>query len=547
MTIAALALSLLISAAPERSEALSRASPVAPPDAQILLHLPRPAEGLPQLRHFLEVAGAKAPLLRPAALGRTFAAALGADLFDGAALDAAGIDVSQPLTLSLWQGHWIACFSEKALDKAPLSAQAPGLATLPLPLDATGGELPLKPAHFEDRGIDFEGMADQGGSWRSGRARQQNRACAAAGSADQRPILRQAAEGLRGNSLGSTAAFQVLTQGDGRAPLIAFFRTGRGDVGARFVPGDRDLTVQGRLRGHGDLLTAGGVKNAALNAGTFRAPVRVDLTFSPKALGAGGQIPRRLKQMIRDLCPGCPADAQRDLGDVLLDELAGPISLAIDGVDGKSPRGSLHQIRQAFFVPLKKAERVQRILGELMACHPALLTAQEDQVKCATGRPPSYEAPMPIPPKPADFGQADHAFLFAGKAVYAGVAQGALYFSNDQRLLERGVAALKAAPYSKAKAEHAEALRRNAAHLILDGPRLSNMLQSVSLFDLANGDLFAALFFLKMEASALLRSARRLELTANPDGADVRFEIALELEGSRNTPKRATPAAAPKR
>ena len=42
--------------------------------------------------------------------------------------------------------------------------------------------------------------------------------------------------------------------------------------------------------------------------------------------------------------------------------------------------------------------------------------------------------------------------------------------------------------------------------------------------------LFAALFFLKMEASALLRRAERLELTAHPDGQAIRFDLAFDLK-----------------
>ncbi len=294
MTIAALVLGAMLAVAPAGPSAVRVAAPVAPADAQLLFHLPRPADGLPALRQFFDAAGAKAPLLRPAALGKILAPALGADLFDRAALEAAGIDAAHPITLSLWKGQWLACFSPKVSMAAAAAEAAAGLAPLPLPLDALDGGPELRTARFEEQGIDFQGRAGADGSWRSGRAWDGARACAAAGSADQRPLLRRAAQALRGESLGSSASFLSLARGVGSAPLIGFFRTALGDVGARFWPRERSLAVEGRLRGSGDLLAASDRRDASIprppRPRGRQVPLWLDLALSPQALAPAGPV-----------------------------------------------------------------------------------------------------------------------------------------------------------------------------------------------------------------------------------------------------------------
>lgn len=514
MTPAALVLGLLLSAAPGSGATAPMPGPVAPPDARLIFHLAKPAQDVRALRKFLDPAGERAPLFRPEAIGRLFKAALGADLFDLVALDAAGVDVARPLTLSLWKGQWVACFSQKALADAPTAPTS------------SAGAPPLKAVGFEDRGATFQGFADEAGSWRSGRVARAGITCATSGSADQRPNLLALAANLGDQGAKKAGAdLQALTRELGPAPLFGFFQTGRGLVGARFLPRGGGLDVLGRLRGHGRLLSNDARPIDSNGAAKLRAPLVLDLSLSPRALAQGGPLPARIERLIRELCPSCPADARRELGDALLAALSGQIRLAISGVDGKSPRGSLHQIRQALFLPLTEADRVRRAIDALLPHAPTREATRED-----AGPDPGA-----------------HRLMLDGEPVHLGVTKGALYFGNDAGLLERGIAALNGPPRARARARTAKDARLGAIHLTADGPRLANLLQGVSMFDMANGDLFAALFFLKMEASALLRDASRLELTAHPLGEDVRFEIAVDLGGcDACASKRAKPAAAPR-
>ena len=492
MTPTALALGFLFCAAAPASPASTPTAPIFPPDARVVLHLTNPKADLPALSRFLEPAGEHAPLLRPSSVSRLFSAALGADLFDRASLAAAGIHAERPLTLFLWQGQWGACFTETKDANAPT------------PPPTTSGALPLKSAQFESDGAHFRGIADaQSGSWISGRVERHGITCATAGSSDQRQRLSQLSFHLRAQASMAGHEINALLKSLPPAPLIGAFQTGHGLIGARFLPRKTGLDVQGRTLTGGEWLIEEGNAQSPVDASALRAPLLATLALSPKARAPQGPLASRLSHVVRALCPACPGDSRQQVLQELLEDVDAPLALAITGVDGRQRPNSLHQFRQALLLPLKTPDRARRAIATLL--------------------------PKSVTPDPTAPDADARRLTLDGLPVHLGATDKALYFGNDPALLKRVLASPAKAPARRAKAPK-RVQPRPAIQLIADGPGLADLLQSVSMFDMTGGQLFAALFFLKMEASALLRRAERLELTAHPDGQAIRFDLAFDLK-----------------
>ncbi|MDR0965887.1 MAG: hypothetical protein LBM75_05205 [Myxococcales bacterium] len=508
MTGAVLALATFLTATPQSKPAAPEAPPIAPMDARIVLHLPAPTQGLPAFRQLFTAAGTKAPLLRPVTFERLFRPALGADLFDLEALADAGIDPQHPITLSQWRGQWLACFTTRA-NPTPTdergARQEPGadgagerevaLAPLPLPMDASASgrsgagaqsARPLKPVRFEEQGVTFRGQADDTGAWLSGRARLGSLVCSAnAIGVDVRPLLRLAADSLRDANASPARAPepQALALVGERAPLVGRFQTRHGRLTARFFPNDSGLVARGKLQGSGELLAKPEPKaSQPLHQMTRSAPdvpVWLNLSLSKKALAAGGKLDQALDRALRHSCLDCPAEARLALQRRLLESLSGPVALAITGLDPRAPRGSPQQIRQAIFASVREAEQ-PKLKTALSAIEPRLAQSR--------------------------FG--------------VGLRGGTLSLGNDEKLLKQ-----VSTPSETASAPPP----KDAVRLTFHGARLAELLQPISMFDMANGSLFGALFFLKMEAGALIKSADKLELTANPVGPDIDFEATIAL------------------
>lgn len=487
MTPSVLALGLLFGAA---VPAPKPPAPMAPPDARVVLHLSNPKADLPALSRFLEPAGEHAPLLRPSSVSRLFSTALGADLFDRASLAAAGIDAERPLTLFLWQGQWGACFTETKDASAPTPPQS------------TPGAPTLKAAQFESDGARFRGLADpRSGDWTSGRVERHGVTCATAGASDQRQRLSRLSFHLRAQTSMAGGEISALVKSLPPAPLIGFFQTGHGLVGARFVPRKNGLDVQGRTLAGGEWLLSEGTHQTPVDASAIRAPLLATLALSPKARAPQGPLARRLSHVVSALCPACPGDARQKVLQELLEDVDVPIALALTGVDGKQRPNSLHQFRQALLLPLKTPDRARRAIASLL--------------------------PKSVTPDPTAPDADARRLTLDGLPVHLGATDKALYFGNDPALLKRVLASPGQVSARRAKAQ--KRVQQPALHLVADGPGLADLLQSVSMFDMTGGQIFAALFFLKMEASALLRRAERLELTARPDGQAIRFDLAFDL------------------
>ena len=491
MLLPSVLLSLAAAAAP------AAPLPMIPEGASSAVHIPRPDKVLSSAAAFLTSAHgfSKSAWLSPAAISQMFQPSLGADLFSPESLAAAGIDTERPITLSLVQGQWVACFYQPKITVS--FEMTPGAAS-----DASR--------------LAFSGVTAEDGTWRRGTLSFEDRLCATEGPTDAKKILELAQSTLlmpgKTNSgpeklIASTgklsspthviAAFQIQHQ-----TTVASFQPKSGTVPA--------LEAEGRVIGAGKFLEPPKAKSkaAALPGRPAETPVWAELTLSSQSLTPKGETGRAVQRLIRHLAPNMPPDARNAALQELLSSMTGRMRFAVTGVDGKQPTGSIHQIQQAVFAEVKDAAALQKAIAAFAG---------------SLSKPPANEA------SPITKGGA--VGLLSYKPVWFGIQGDTFYFGNDAKLIRSALALKGGPPAGRGKKD-----RDHSLTLRVDGPAAAEALKSVSLFDMANGSLFGALFMVKSEFSGLLRNSW-LELHAAPlAGGDLAFDAQLSLEREPECP-----------
>lgn len=521
------------------------ASPMIPQGATAVIHIPKPAQSLEETLLVLGTAdtlnrtgGRQGAGLSGYVNGLFRNALMGALLLDGegASLKDAGIDATRPITLSMVRGQWVGCHHR--IPKAP-----------PLALAADPREAGAGLAAVQERSgkVSFLGVADSQGWWRRGAAVMGDRVCSTSGSTNAKVVLEDA-----------RAAFVPAAGKASPDPSGALRGLFSSREGTRLSTPDRIVAAmpfhgalalagfKASTKGQAAILTEGFVQRAGnvfakpaqgkaeaagLPALTDGMPVALwlDAALSTESLSSKGEHGALARRIARHMVPGMPADAREQALKALLGALTGKVRLAVTGVDGKQPASSIHQVRQAVFAQLdgKSVARVKSALAGF-----------------AAGMKKDGPAPDAQPVTGDGF-----VGVLSGKPVWFGIVGQAFYFGNDRSLLES--AAKQLAPDganpapdripAAAFTQEEGALKTGERSLtvLVQGEHAANALRPVSLFDMANGNLFAGLFFAKSEAEGVIRNSR-LEFHGAPaaTGNDLKFTGKLSIGEAGECPCR---------
>jgi len=473
-----LLLALQLAAAPAR--------PIAPKAATFAIQVAEPQSGLPELRGFLTQAGMYSALLKPADLGRTLGAMLGADLLDPASLAEAGIDVTAPLTVSFLAEATVVCAVPAKGGKALERARAA----------LTGAGQPAKQAF---KGVTLEG-ASAGPIWKAGFASKPSVLCVASGGSDALAALKGAVDAMAGAGLAAGPAGKAAT--GLKAPVLAYFQHQGAGGAAEVRAVNGSLKVAGRLQGPAWLDKP---RDADLLA-TFapEAPLSARATLTPKALTDPlGPASQTLSTLLASACKGCDAALARSLLDSLRPQLTGTIGVVVKGLDPTAaiePMAAFFMVPHAYLLPLKDAE-----LGK------KTLEAAIEKLKARGAQVLPVESPE----------GAQWAISLGARDVRIGVARGALFVANDSGARDLALASL-AAP-QPGKPAH-------AASFSLDGPLATSALRRISVLDVSKSQELAALFVVGVELGSLLRAAGPITGFVDPEAGGVLFEAGLELK-----------------
>ncbi|GEM_PF-1605005 len=475
--------------------------PLIPDGATAVIHIPRPGSALPNTSAFLAAAYglSKSAWLAPASINKMFQPALDADLLSPESLSAAGMDTGRPLTLSLVQGQWVACFY---------------LPAVTLPAEVPQNAVPSNDAS----GLSASGVTAEDGSWRRGTLSFADRRCTTGGAADAKKILDLAKNTLvkAGDTNGRTENL-IASTGKLASPshVIAAFQSRNGMAVTSLEPKTGKhpvLDAEGRVVGAESILAAEGASKTAKSAGIpgrpQETPLWMELSLSQQTLGAKGDVRNTVRRLIRHLAPNMDPAARDAALQQLMSSMTGQVRMAITGVDGKQPTGSMHQLQQAFFAEVKDAKALQQVIAAFAG---------------GLSKPAQGEA-APIT-KDGGVG------LLSYKPVWFGIQNGVFYFGNDAKLIQSALS-LKDTRTQGGKN------KGSTPSLILrmNGPAAAEALKPVSLFDMANGSIFGTLFMVKSEFSGLLRNAW-LELHGTPkSNGDLSFDARLSLEEEAECP-----------
>ncbi len=438
-------------------------------DAEAVLYVPRMDRAAP-LFSWLATAGARAPLLRPAAWKSELSPLLGIDVSDLAAYRAAGLDPTAAATFNVREDDRLSCFGLR--DSAAFEARVK---------QALAGR--GEPWKLKEKGATLFG-AKLGSRVVAGYLLRGKEACTAYSPSDVAPLLKEGA-----------AAFARAPTGKGWAqvaklPGVAFMVTSRGVAGVR-AEGARAIAEgfaqesMGLALAPGEKTPYAGVPPAGLFFGRLR------LTRLPQTAEA-------LRKKNLRPCRFCDAALNEALTPLAAAVAESATGNALFKVEQLVLKGSLRTeaaqyfaLRNALLLELRDEAPVQEALAALTGYAGAKQT--EDGVALTTR---------------------DGALLLgrAGKHFYA---------ASDAEVARALLAAAKAAPGGSAT---------HAVEWAADPARVTAAFSQVSLLDVLGSRELAALFAVGTELGPLFGASERLSGTADPDGEGLRWTATWALK-----------------
>ena len=449
---------------------------------------PEAGAGAEASKAFLSVAGARAPLLRPHAIGRTFERAAAVNPFDPEALATAGYDPSRPLAVMSHRSVQLLTFGVK--DGEAASKKLAGwLGEIGLsrgPKTVAGGRA-------------F--VAVSGKSTVAAYAIRGDRAWACRmveNGGDAEATLRAALEAHAGKkSLAGRKDWKAVRDGPepwrfwGTLP-----RTGAsGALALRMAAADT-LGGRGRLAAPDVAALLGAGAPAFAGADVPGALLVARARLSGKAFGPGGALRTALRWLLARGCRSCPASLADGFAEKLAPKLEGSLALVVDRLDVaaiESAGGRLDAdaLPHLYVLPLKDPAGVAALLAPL---------AEKAGLKAA----------------PLDGGT-----HLAAPGLVVGVAGDVLYVGNDPGARDRALPRLRAAAAAKGGALPAEVRGEPAA--------ISKALEPLGMGDVFGGGVLAGLFGLKVELGPLLDGSGPISGGASPQGSAVAVDLSWDL------------------
>ncbi len=438
-------------------------------DAEPVLHVPKLDRAAP-LFAWLQRAGARAPLLRPASWRTELSPLLSLDMSDLAQLRAAGIDTGAAATFSFRGEERLSCFTVKDLPAFEARAKQR--------LQGMGD-----PWNAKEKGALLVG-ASVGSRVVGGYVVRGREACTAAAPREVGPLLRQAAATLAKPPPASKGWTRLL-----RLPGMAYVQSARGAFGVR-AEGEKAIAEGVSRSLPGLTLAAPGPTPYALPApGLFSARLKL----GGLADSADAYSKRNLRAC--RFCDGATNDALAPLAAAVASRATGNAALRVDRFQLKGSLGSeaaqYFALRNVALFELSDAADVKAALEGLEGFARARKTA--DGVALAL---PQGELRLGL----------------SGRHFYA---------ANDEAVATAALEALSKGPALPAP---------RAAEWTVDPARVTQAFSQISLLDVMGSRELAGLFAVGTELSGLLGASALLSGSADVDADGYRWTATWALK-----------------